>query len=195
MSGDQIILFLTEYKYILLFPGALVEGHIISLIAGYLARIEILNPYISWIFIVAGNLTGDVILYYIGYHKGDPIVKVIGKYIGVNDESIAKAKHIFHNHGPKILFFSKLTNGFGLAMAVLFTSGAVKMPFRKFFLWNVIGESIWSALLILLGYIFGELYTTIENVIFRVGLIGFAIILVFLFFRVSKYFSTKLIND
>lgn len=191
MSSFHIISLLIAYKYIILFPVAFFEGHIVSLISGFLAKLGYINAVFAWIIISSANLLGDIILYWIGYHRGERAVLWVGKYLGITKEMIEKSKLIFHKYHGRILFFSKLSNGFGFAMAVLFTAGMVRIRFSRYMAWNVLGESVWSGMLVILGYIFGHLYITVENILFRVGLTGFLLFIVYVFLKARKYWANQ----
>lgn len=188
MSPDQIISLVVAYKYLILFPAAILEGHVVSLIVGFLARGGYLNPYIAGSIIAAGNITGDVIIYWLGYHKGESFVQKWGKYFGITKVTIERSKNLFQTHHGKILFFTKLTNGFGLQIAILFTAGLSRVPFYTYMFWNVLGEIIWTSTLIALGYIFGHLYMLVETTISRIGILVFILLLIAAVFKLQEHF-------
>lgn len=187
MSADQILILFTTYTYFILFPIAILEGHVISLIVGFLAQLGYVNPFIAGAVIMSGNLTGDILIYWIGYYKGEKFLNRWGKYVGITSMSIEKSKKLFSNHHSKLLFISKLTNGFGLMIAILFTAGLARVPFRTYLLWNFLGELLWTSLLITLGYLFGHLYTQIENVIFNIGLVVGVCISIIIIIKIRQY--------
>ncbi|MFZ3020306.1 MAG: DedA family protein [Minisyncoccia bacterium] len=191
ISAAKIATLLLTYKYILIIPLAFLEGHVISLVAGFLGRMGYVNPFIAWFLIVIGNLIGDIVLYYLGLKKGEKLAFSWGKYVGITEAHIEKSKEIFYKHKSRILLFSKLSNGFGLAMAILFTAGMTKIPFKTYMFWNVIGEFIWTGLLVSLGFFFGHFYITIGETISRIGLIVVTGVIIFVFFKLSKYISSK----
>ena len=188
MESD-LIQFIIVYKYILLVPAAFVEGHIITLIAGFLSRLGYLNPFLAGISVIFGNLLGDITLYWLGYYKGVAVAKGWGKYFGITEASIEKMTQVFHHRTGRILLISKLTNGFGLAMAVLFTAGLTRIPFRTFILWNTIGECLWTGIRISGGFFLGQLYVVVDNAIWRVGVVGVSIGFIFLAIRFFTYMS------
>lgn len=184
------------YKYFILFPIAILEGHIISLIVGFLGRLGYLNPLIGGVVIMSGNLTGDIILYWLGYHKGEAFLGRWGKYIGVTADRIEKSRTYFQQYHGRILFLAKLTNGFGLITAILFTAGLARVPFRSYLFWNILGEAVWTFALVSLGYFFGNVYAQVGDAISKVGLIGaIALGLVILLqayrYGISRYLATR----
>jgi membrane-associated protein len=189
---SKIIALILTYKYPILYPIAFLEGHVISLIAGFLSRLGYLNPFLAGAVIMCGNLTGDILLYWLGYHKGEKFVLKTGKYFGITEATVAKAKTLFHSHKKKILFFSKISNGLGLAMAVLFTAGLARIPFKEYMAWNVFGEAIWTGSLVTLGFVFGNFYEEVAGTISRAGLIILAPVVVYLGYRLQQYFVSTL---
>jgi len=194
MSFSSLIALLVTYKYLVLFPLALVEGHIVSIVVGFLAHLGYINAFLAGVIIVCGNLTGDLVLYFLGLWKGESVLIRSGKYFGITEESVLKSKKIFTAHRGKILFFSKVTNGFGLAVAILFTAGTLRIPFRIFLFWNILGECVWTGMLLLFGFFFGKAYTSFENIFFQGVLIVFGLLFLFLLFRLLRYFSKRLQN-
>ncbi len=186
-----LIQLVISYKYAFLVPAAFLEGHIITLIAGFLSRLGYLNPFLAGVCVAFGNLLGDIALYWLGYYKGESIAKGWGKYFGITDASIERVNRIFHKHKSRILMISKLTNGFGLAMVVLFTAGMIRIPFRTFMKWNILGECLWTGILVALGFFLGHLYTVIDNIVWRIGVIGVIIALLFLLMRFIAYFTKQ----
>ncbi len=189
----SLIYLLTAYKYAFFVPVAFFESNGLSLVSGVLARVGVINPFVAASIIIATDLGGDIFLYWLGFHKGMKVVDRWGKYLSITEESVQKIKRVFHGHKSKILFVSKITNGIGLASVVLFTAGLSKVPFGIYMLWNIIGEIIWTGLLVYMGYVFGHLYITIDNIIWRVSLIGFAIMAALALWRINKYLRSKII--
>ena len=186
MIQSFLIHTLSTYRYLILIPIGFAEGHIISLLSGFLARQGFLNPFLAGSCIATGNLLGDVVLYWLGYAKGGGFLLRHGKRFGVTEEKLAKVHDIYHSHKSSILLFSKLTNGFGLAVVILLTAGITKINFWKYMFWNFVGECIWTGGLVSVGYFFGSVYIQTGNIITKVGvIIGSAIFLViaFLYFK------------
>jgi membrane protein DedA with SNARE-associated domain len=192
MIKIHLINLLIQYKYSILIPLGFIEGHIVSLASGFLAHQGYLNPVLAGICIAIGNLLGDIVLYWLGYYKGDRFINRYGKTFGITTELVSKGHELFHKHKSRVLMISKLTNGFGFAMAVLFSAGAMKIPFKKFLFWNVIGETLWTGLLISLGYFFGTAYTSIDSTMTKFFFIIVSLVLAtFVFLKVRKIFINK----
>jgi membrane-associated protein len=193
MLKEHIIYLLITYKYSIIVPLAFLEGHFISLLVGFLARNGQLNIFIAGMCVMAGNLLGDIVLYWLGYFKGEKFLKKWSRYVGISDEKITKTRSLYSVHKSKILLLSKVTNGFGLSMAILFTAGIVRIGFLEYLFWNIIGESIWTGSLISIGYFLGDVYLTVDSIFFKMGIVVlFLLIVISLFYYLRKILKTKM---
>ena len=183
--------FTAKIKYVLIFIGALVEGPVLMVAAGFMLRYEVVTVIPLYTALVLGDLTGDIIWYYAGYYFAEPIIRKHGKHIGVTPEVFEKGKKLFAHYHEKVLILSKITLGFGMAVGVLMTAGATKVPFKKYLLLNTIGELLLVTGLLLIGYFFGEVHALIPNQ-FK---IGFIVLLVLLItgagYGISRYINKK----
>jgi membrane protein DedA with SNARE-associated domain len=98
-------------------------------------------------------------------------VRSWGKYIGITHEAIEKTKKVFHRHKVSILLAAKVTSGLGIHVATLFTAGLTKISFRSFLFLNIVGELLWTAVLLALGYYFWHSYVAIHRLGLRITFI------------------------
>jgi len=160
---DYSLEFADTWKYPLLFVGTIVEGPILMIASGFLLHLGILSFLPLYVTLIAGDLTGDIIWYYIGRYFADPLVQRHGKFIGVTPKMFEKTKEHFHRYNESILFISKITIGFGFALGVLMVAGATGVSFKRYVLLNFLGEVILVAVLLGLGYFFGQMYNYIAD--------------------------------
>jgi membrane protein DedA with SNARE-associated domain len=80
------------HKYLILLPIAIIEGPMITIIAGFLASLGILDFFIVYAIAVFGNLIGDNIYYWIGRLGEQEFISRYGRYVGVTKEKIEYAK-------------------------------------------------------------------------------------------------------
>jgi membrane protein DedA with SNARE-associated domain len=121
--------------------------------------------------------------YYVGYYFGNQFVHRFGKFFDITKENIESVKRIFFKHKRKILVGSKMTAGFGLSLATLVTAGMVRAPLGEYMLLNFFGQFVWTAVMLSVGYLFGNLYLVIDNVLGRIFIIGIALIVLYLLLR------------
>jgi len=56
---DYAFSLLLTYKYLILIPLAVVEGPIITVIAGFLITLGYMNIFLVYLIVIAGDLAGD----------------------------------------------------------------------------------------------------------------------------------------
>jgi membrane protein DedA with SNARE-associated domain len=183
----DIFHFLYIYRYVAIFFGATIEGPILMVAAGFFVKLGHFNAILAFLIFVAGDVTGDFIWYAIGRYFFHPIVSRFGKYFDVTEELVEKMKMNFNHHDRKILFLSKLTMGFGFAIAIMLAAGASRVSLKTFGIYNLVGSMIWTALLMSVGYFFGQLYQQAEEG-FRIWAIAaLSLIILLAFYGFSRY--------
>jgi len=147
------------------------------LVSGFLLRLDYFELVPLYATLLIGDLGGDILWYTVGYFGARPLLEKYGGFLSVSREAIGKLEALFARYQNRILFISKITMGFGFALVTLATAGMVRVPFKKYLLFNFTGGFIWTAFLISIGYFFGNLYLVIHE-----GLrFAFVIFLVVLF--------------
>lgn len=187
-SLNEVNQWLLHYKYFALFPLAVLEGPIVTVIAGFLTSLGVFNLIIVYLVIVAGDLAGDVIHYYAGRWGGIRFIERWGKYIGIGKDRVLSLQEQFARRGDKLLFIGKMSHGIGGAF--LIAAGLIKMPLDKFLMSNFLATLIKSLLLLMLGYYFGWAIAAI-NVYFQKIAVASIAIAVFLFLIYFFYFRKK----
>ncbi len=182
------------YKYVLLIPLAIIEGPMVSIYSGFLIQDGTMRVAPAYLALMLGDLLGDIWWYAVGYFSGTPFIRRFGKYFSITEASVATATRVFHRHKDFILLFSKITTGFGLALAVLVTAGIVKVPFRRYLFLNFLGQIVWTGMMLSLGYFFGHLYARIEGVFGRLSLFAAFVVFVFALFGLGKYLGQRFIR-
>jgi membrane protein DedA with SNARE-associated domain len=158
---NQIFDLLIEYRYFLLFPITIIEGPIITVMAGYLSHLGLFNIYAVYCIVVIGDLVGDIIYYLIGKNGRLQIIDKWGHYFGIHRKNVLEMEKIFENHSFKTLFFGKFT--FGIGGIIIIAAGAAKVPITKFIFYSIIGTLPKSFLLILAGTFIGSAYLQISK--------------------------------
>ncbi len=160
----------------LLAPVSVLEGPVVTVIAAYMASLGLLNLFAVYVVCVFGDLVGDGILYGLG-RFGPRILP--GRWqvrMGLKkSRRVGLAGH-FRDSGGRTLIIGKLTHSAGAA--VLVAAGAGKMPFGSFLLFNLLGTLPKTLLFVILGYMFGYAYHTIDNYIFRVSMVFLLVIVI-----------------
>ena len=181
---DHIVQLLIVHRYVLLFPIAVIEGPIISIIAGFLASKGLMSLVPAYFILLAGDVGGDVIYYLIGRWGGIRFINRWGSKIGLTPARIAKVDRHFIDHGGKTLLFGKWTQTVGAP--ILVTAGMLRMKFSKYLWYNTLGTLPKAAFLLAIGYYFGVNYNklagyldTFSWIALGIVILGFVIYYVF----------------
>jgi membrane-associated protein len=150
---------LMQYRYFFLFPIAVIEGPIISVITGYLVHLGFFDLFVAYFVILSGDLVGDVLYYLVGRYGRLQFIEKWGHFVGVNADKVKDMERIFGRHSAKALFFGKFT--LGLGGIIILAAGASRVRFSKFFLYSSLGSIPKSAILMLIGGLFGYAFLTI----------------------------------
>lgn len=182
MPIEEITQLLIQYKYFLLLPIVIVEGPIITVIAGFIVSLGFMNLIITYMVVVLGDVGGDIIYYAIGRWGREKFLQRWGKYIGFPIEKVVPVEKHFEKHGAKTLFIGKMAHGIGGILLV--AAGLVKMPFLKFVSANFFATLLKSLVLLLLGYFFGQAMDNINSIFGFIGALslGIGIIVIIIFF-------------
>lgn len=193
-TGQDIFNFLSNYGYWIMVPLMIIEGPVVTIVAAMLASLGAF----SWIMVlglsVLGDVVGDIIWYGLGYFFGMSFVNNFGKYVGITENLVFKLEKYFTKHGGKTIFAVKSTTG--LCWATFVAAGIIKMNFKKFIAYSILGGIIWSGFLVAMGYFYGYLWREIGDYIQWVGWVvaGIAIASYLLIIFYKKYQSKRIIN-
>ena len=182
---------LAVYRYPIIFLAVIAEGPVIMLGSGVLLRLGNFDLVPLFLTLLIGDLVADVVWYFVGLYAAEPFLKRFGHIFGVTHEVFEKMEGVFRRHDVKILFISKITMGFGFALATLIAAGAVRVPFRKYILLNLFGGFLWTSLLMAAGYFFGNLYFLLDKGIRDVFFVAMAIIAVLALYKCGAYMKKK----
>jgi membrane protein DedA with SNARE-associated domain len=125
-----------------------------------------------------GNLIGSLIAYWIGYHGGVSLLKRYGKYILISNHDIERAGHWFNQYGEWIVFLSRLVPA--VRTFISLPAGIARMKMGRFVLYSFAGSFPWSFALAYGGYVLGQNWERIREVIrpFDMPILGIFLALV-----------------
>jgi membrane protein DedA with SNARE-associated domain len=163
--------------------------------SGFLVHSGFFNVFYAYIILVIGDLVGDIIWYGVGYYIAGPILNKHGHFLNITPELFDNLKELFRKYQVKILLISKITIGFGgMALVTLITAGATKISFKKYMTINIIGEFILVAVLLSIGYFFGEIYLSIPRNFKIIFILSILTLIVLMVRRSSRYMKNKIKN-
>lgn len=173
-------------KYPLIFLGTSIGGPALILTSGVLIRNGVLDLLPLFLAVCLGELTLDVIWYWLGRTKADSIIQRNGKYVNITPEVYEKVKKLFYTYDAVVLFISKIAMGFGFIIAILIVAGASKIPFWKYMFWNALGEVIWVSVMLAIGYYFGDATASLSVGLKYYATAGFVAVMLALLFGVGS---------
>jgi membrane protein DedA with SNARE-associated domain len=170
---------IAQYGLVAVFIGTFLEGEIVVIAGGLLARLEFLS--LTWVMIVAfvATFLGDQFFFFLGRKKGTEFLeKRHRKHWRLRAE---KVHDLIHTHHYKILFGYRFL--YGLRIPTLFALGTSELPTKKFVLINLINSCIWTVIFVLGGYYFGEFFASLvgnikdyeKEVLIGVGIVALII--------------------
>lgn len=177
-AADTVLHLLQANGLLLLFPLAVIEGPIITVIAGWLARLGHLSIGWALLVLIAADLAGDSFLYALGRFGPEVLPPKWRTAFGLNSKRIAQVAGHFSKHGGRTLVAAKLTHTFGFI--VLVAAGVSRMSLPAFLFFNLVGTIPKTLFFLLIGYEVGEAQVAIDNWIGRVSL-GIAVLGVTIF--------------
>lgn len=195
MSPALVIGLMQQYGYIFIFFAAPFVGPLISLASGVLIRLEVLSLVPVYATLMASELTADMLWYWLGYHWGDPFVVRYGHYVGITEKRIEHTKAVYHRYHDSIIFIAKITAGFGVAPVIFFTAGLSRVPFRRYMLMNVLGQIIWTAAMLAIGYYLGHMYLSVNGWLGRVSYIALIAFVLAGLLGLSRYAYRRYTGD
>lgn len=191
MPIEIILGYLATYRYVLIIPITIIEGPIVMVLCGFLLRFGTFDLIPLYAILMLADMIGDVGWYCVGRYWGLSFVKRFGRFFSITEKTLKRATELFNKHHNKILFISKITMGFGFAIVTLITAGITKVPFRKYLVFNVSGQFIWTAALLALGYGFGNIYTSIDKGFRDVAFVALIIIILAIVYGFGKYLKKR----
>ena len=160
-ATSWIIGVISHFGYIGLFVGMFAQAVGIPLsseiqlaFAGYLASTRALEIIPVMITGAAGDITGAIVAYFIGFYGGRPFLLRFGRFLFVHEREIERADEWFARYGSRAVLVLKLLPGvraFGS-----FPAGVTRMAFGIFLGWTTLGAAIWSLIFAGVGYVLGR---------------------------------------
>ena len=156
---------INQLGYIGIFIGMVLESsfipfpsEIILIPAGALVS----QGKMSWVIVFLMGLTGSLIGAYINYFLAlflgrrnvNLLISKYGKFLFLTDKELQKSDLFFNKHGQIATFTGRLIPF--IRQLISLPAGFSKMNFFKFSFFTALGAGIWAAILIYVGYLFGD---------------------------------------
>ncbi len=149
-----------------------------------------------WGIVLAGALgswLGATLMYWASRWGGRPLVLRYGKYFFISAEKVEAAERWTANFGSMGIFISRLLPVVRHLIGI--PAGIVRMDYRLFSLYTLLGSAIWSGVLCWLGVAVGRDEKLMNGELHRISLwlVGVALVLGGLYyFFVHRHMKKKL---
>ena len=156
--------------------GLPVPGETTLLVASFLAFSEH-KLDLGWIIVVAtcAATMGDNIGYWIGSRGGRPLLDRYRQSFRISQSAIDRGERMFARYGSATIFFARFI--FGLRVIAGPLAGVLRMPWRSFAVFNLLGAAVWVTVVAGVGYLFGRHWRLLVHTMRRVD-IAVAVLLV-----------------
>jgi membrane protein DedA with SNARE-associated domain len=171
--------------------GIPVPGETTLLLASFLAYSEH-KLHLGWIIVVATSAAtiGDNLGYAIGHYGGRPLLQRYQHLFRLPQQTLERGERLFARYGAATVFFARFI--FGLRVVAGPMAGVLRMPWKAFALFNLLGASLWVTVIAGAGYLFGRHWAMLERTLGRFNLVAALIALILLLFLWRKHRSERL---
>ena len=114
-----------------------------------------------------GSVLGSILLYELARYGGRPFVLRYGSLLRVGPEELDRADAWFVRRGPIVVLVGRCIPG--VRSLVSLPAGMLKMSRVAYILLTLVGSLIWNTALIGIGWILGEEWEKVSDVVGAVG--------------------------
>ncbi len=157
MTQEYLLSVLETYRYAVLFPIAFLEGPILSVMVGFLVSAGFIKLLPSFGILMFADVVRDVASYYVGkwWHPKFAVTRLGKRMAGMD--------RLWHEHTFKAMMLAKWS--YGLSFPLLISAGLAKIPVRSFIINALFATTLQYAVLMAVGYYFGESYEVVGTYI------------------------------
>ncbi len=152
--------FLVTYGGALILPLSVIEGPFVAVVAGVLSAQGYFAWYVATALLLAGDLAGDVLYYWLGRSGAAPLAR-LASWLGVKREISPRMQRGLTENAVRMWLIGKWTHSVGFI--VLIGSGMLRLPLARFMLVNVAAAVPKIALLFGIGYFAGDHLPRLQN--------------------------------
>ena len=142
--------------------GIPVPGETILLLASFLAYSEhgLRLPWIIAVGTIAATL-GDNLGFAVGNHGGRTLLARYQSIFRIRKSTIEQGERLFARYGLATVFFARFVFGMRIIAGPL--AGVLRMPWKRFLVFNFVGAAVWVSVISSVGYFFGRHWERLEH--------------------------------
>ena len=158
-----------------LFVGFVIPGETAAVLGGVAASLGHASLPVMMVTVVAAAIVGDSVGYEVGRHLGPRLVA--SRMLRNRRERLDRAREFLARRGGAAVFLGRFVAFFRAVMPAL--AGTAGMRYPRFLAYNAAGGIAWGSGVVLLGYLAGNSYATVERTVGRgVALAAVAVVVV-----------------
>lgn len=112
---------------------------------------------------MAGNLFWYVVARIIGIDRFRWLIDRHGRWLTMSWDDVEKVEKLFGRFGPALVMFGRMIPTVRSVISI--PAGLVRMKLVSFLIWSTIGTVAWSSGLAVAGYILGQRFDRVDEVI------------------------------
>jgi membrane protein DedA with SNARE-associated domain len=162
--------------------GLPVPGETILLLASFLAYSEhkLALPWIIVVGVCSATL-GDNAGFAIGSYGGRPLLERYQRTLRIRPAVITRGEELFARYGAATIFVARFIAGLRIIAGPL--AGVLRMPWRKFLVFNFLGAVLWVSVIASVGYLFGKHWDGLVDLVQDTNLaVAIVVVVVCIFF-------------
>jgi membrane-associated protein len=197
MNIETIINYINIYGYLVIFlflffgiVGIPAPEESLLFLIGVLSFHHQLSLGLAMLCSILGAFIGMQTAYSVGKYVGSPFIKKFGKYVGITNARWEKVSRQYTKNVRKTIVF-----GFylpGIRQISPYFAGINTIPYRRFFIFSLLGTLLWTIPFIVGGYYAGKVFNINPAYVPYLGMVFF---IFFLLYVIVKYIKGKKRNQ
>lgn len=178
--------FITQYGYIAIVLGCILEGETVAVLGGIAANTSLKLPMVYFMAFMGAWLC-DSVLFLVGHYYGPAIINKFPKH----RTRIEKVEAMIRKHD--LLAIIGLRFLYGLRTVGPISIGMAGVNSVRFIICNAVGSALWSSIFVTIGYTAGKLF---EEQLHKIGnnlfpVIVIAVVVFGIFFLIRTIISRR----
>jgi membrane protein DedA with SNARE-associated domain len=182
---DSITILISQYGYPAVFAAAFLEvifppipSELVFPLVGFTVQrsgLGIESALIMSAIGALGSTAGAILIYFVSRKVGRAAIIRYSRRVRVTEKDLQRAETWFAKHGPLAVFSARMVPGIREIISI--PAGLGSMSLSRFIIFTFAGSMVWSTILTLVGFYFGEAWVGISEQLSSVfGVVGAVVI-------------------
>ncbi|XAS76652.1 DedA family protein [Dermatophilaceae bacterium Sec6.4] len=168
-----------------LFVGFVLPGETAAVLGGVVASQGRISIVAMIAIVVAAAIVGDTVGYEVGRRFGPRLLN--SQVLAKRQERLNDAQDFLRRRGGWAVLLGRFVAFFRAVMPAL--AGTSRMPYRRFLAFNAVGGILWGIAFVMVGYLAGNSYKTVESYVGKGAAIAVAavVVIALVVWRIRKH--------